>query len=149
MVTGANAGLGFAVPVDVVNVIVPRLIAGKPTTAVLGVRTDFERMMLEPSLGYRSGAIVTEVIDGYGARAAGLRPFKIAGDRSILEYGDVIVAVDGQPVRSFSELPRVLAGRNSGELVEVTAIRGLPRDPDEVTLKIQLRTLDEPIGTGM
>jgi len=147
--SGANAGLGFAVPVDLVNVIVPRLIAGKPTTAVLGVRTDFERMALEPRLGHRSGAIVTEVIDGYGAHAAGLRPFKIANDRSIRQYGDVIVAVDGQPVRSFSELPRVLAGRNSGEHVEVTAIRGLPSEPQEVTLKIQLRTLDEPIGSGM
>ena len=112
-------------------------------------RTDFERMTLEPSLGYRSGAIVTEVIDGYGARAAGLRPFHIAGDRSIREYGDVIVAVDGQPVRSFSELPRVLAGRNSGEFVEVTAIRGLPTSAEQVTLRIQLRTLDEPIGSGM
>jgi S1-C subfamily serine protease len=147
--SGANAGLGFAVPVDLVNLIVPRLIAGKPTTAVLGVRTDFERMTLEPSLGYRSGAIVTEVIEDYGARAAGLRPFKIANDRSITEYGDVIVAVDGQPVRSFSELPKVLAGRNSGEFVEVTAIRGLPRAPEQVTIKIQLRTLDEPIGSGM
>ena len=61
----------------------------------------------------------------------------------------MIVAVDGQPVRSFSELPKVLAGRNSGEFVEVTAIRGLPRAPERVTIKIQLRTLDEPIGSGM
>jgi S1-C subfamily serine protease len=146
---GANTGLGFAVPVDVVNLIVPRLIAGKPTTALLGVRTDFERMTLEPSLGFRSGAIVTEVVDGYGARAAGLRPFKIAEDHSIREYGDVIVAIDGQPVRSFSELPRVLSSRNSGDVVKVTAIRGLPENPVQITLHIELRTEDEPIGAGM
>lgn len=146
---GANTGLGFAVPVDVVNLIVPRLISGKPTTALLGVRTDFERMTLEPSLGFRSGAIVTEVVDGYGARAAGLRPFKIAQDHSIREYGDVIVAIDGQPVRSFSELPRVLSSRNSGDVVKVTAIRGLPENPVQITLHIELRTEDEPIGAGM
>lgn len=147
--SGANTGLGFAVPVDVVNLIVPRLIAGKPTTALLGVRTEFERMTLEPSIGYRSGAIVTEVVNGYGARAAGLRPFKIADDRSIREYGDVIVAIDGQPVRSFSELPLVLSSRNSGDVVKVTAIRGLPENPQRITLDIELRTEDEKIGSGM
>lgn len=147
--SGANAGLGFAVPVDVVNLIVPRLIADKPTTALLGVRTDFERLNLDPSLGYRSGAIVTEVVEGYGARAAGLRPFKIRNDRHIEEYGDVIVAIDGQPVRSYSELPLVLSSRNSGDVVRVTAIRGLPDNPRTVTLDIEMRTQDEPINSGM
>jgi len=147
--SGANTGLGFAVPVDVVNLIVPRLIAGKPTTALLGVQTEYERMTLEPSLGYRSGAIVTQVVEGYGARAAGLRPFKIANDRSIREYGDVIVAIDGQPVRSFSELPLVLSSRNSGDMVKVTAIRGLPDNPRPITLNIELRTKDEKLGTDM
>lgn len=147
--SGANAGLGFAVPVDVVNLVVPRLIADKPTTALLGVRTDFERLNLDPKLGYRSGAIVTEVVEGYGARAAGLRPFKIRNDRRIVEYGDVIVAIDGQPVRSYSELPLVLSSRNSGDMVRVTAIRGLPDDPRTVTLDIEMRTQDEPIDAGM
>ena len=147
--SGANAGLGFAVPVDVVNLVVPRLIANKPTTALLGVRTDFERLNLDQSLGYRSGAIVTEVVDGYGARAAGLRPFKIGDDRRIEEYGDVIVAIDGQRVRSYSELPLVLSSRNSGDVVRVTAIRGLPDNPRTVTLDIEMRTQDEPIDAGM
>lgn len=147
--SGANTGLGFAVPVDVVNLIVPRLIANKPTTALLGVSTDYERLTLDPSLGYRSGAIVTSVVEGLGARAAGLRPFKIRSDRLIEEYGDVIVAIDGQPVRSFSELPLVLSSRNSGDVVTVTAIRGLPDNPKTVTLQIEMRTQDEPIGSGM
>lgn len=147
--SGANAGLGFAVPVDVVNIVVPRLIANKPTTALLGVRTDFERLNLDQSLGYRSGAIVTEVVDGYGARAAGLRPFKIGTDRRIEEYGDVIVAIDGQRVRSYSELPLALSSRNSGDVVRVTAIRGLPDNPRTVTLDIEMRTQDEPIDAGM
>lgn len=147
--SGANAGLGFAVPVDVVNIVVPRLIANKPTTALLGVRTDFERLNLDQSLGYRSGAIVTEVVDGYGARAAGLRPFKVGADRRIEEYGDVIVAIDGQRVRSYSELPLALSSRNSGDVVRVTAIRGLPDNPRTVTLDIEMRTQDEPIDAGM
>lgn len=147
--SGANAGLGFAVPADVVNLIVPRLIANKPTTAKLGVLTSYDSMILDPNLGYRSGAIVTEVVKGYGALAAGLRPFKILQDGTIDQYGDVIVAVDGQVVRSFSELPRVLSSRNSGDMVEVTALRGLPDNPTTITLNIEMRTEDQPIGTGM
>ena len=147
--SGANAGLGFAVPVDVVNLIVPRLIAKKPTTALLGVWTEYERLNLDPSLGYGSGAIVTEVIPGLGARAAGLRPFKIDDNRRITEYGDVIVAIDGQPVRSYSELPLVLSSHNSGDVVRVTAIRGLPDAPRTVTLDIELRTQDETLDAGM
>ena len=127
----------------------PRLIANKPTTAKLGVLTSFDSLILDPSLGYRSGAIVTEVVKGYGARAAGLRPFKIRQDGSIEEYGDLIVAVDGQVVRSFGELPRVLSSRNSGDMVEVTALRGLPDNPATITLNIEMRTEDEPIGKGM
>ena len=147
--SGANAGLGFAVPVDLVNVIVPRLLAKKPTTALLGVRTNYERLSLDPKLGYTSGAIVTEVVDGYGARAAGLQPFEVQANGRIRKYGDVIVAIDGQPVRAFSELPRVLSSRTSGEVVKVTVIRGLPDAPHEVTLDVELRTEDEPIDAGM
>ena len=89
------------------------------------------------------------MVKGYGALAAGLRPFKILQDGTIDQYGDVIVAVDGQVVRSFSELPRVLSSRNSGDMVEVTALRGLPDNPTTITLNIEMRTEDQPIGTGM
>ena len=48
--SGANAGLGFAVPVDTVNEIVPRLLGNKSTTAVLGVRSDgYESLRLDPA----------------------------------------------------------------------------------------------------
>jgi S1-C subfamily serine protease len=147
--SGANAGLGFAVPVDVVNLIVPRLIANKPTTAILGVTSEYERFNLDPKLGFRSGVIVTEVIDDYGAKAAGLQPFIIGNDRSITKYGDVIVAIDNQQVRSFSELPRLLANRNSGDMVTITAIRGLPDNPTKVTLQIEMRTQGDPMHSGM
>lgn len=146
--SGANAGIGFAVPVDMVNVIVPRLLAKKPTTALLGVRTNYERMSLQPELGYPSGAIVTEVVEGYGAHAAGLQPFVIATDGRIQRYGDVIVAIDTRPVRGFSEMPRILSGRKPGDVVEVTAIRGLPDTPEAITLQIQLCAEGESLATG-
>ena len=147
--SGANAGLGFAVPVDTVNEIVPRLLADKPTTAVLGVRTNFERLSLDPQLGYRSGAIVTDIVDGYGAAAAGLKPFRVSANGTIREYGDVIVEIDGQPVRAFSELPRVLSSRKPGDSVKVKAIRGLPDAPEAVVLDVQLAAMGEGVDLGM
>lgn len=150
--SGANAGLGFAVPVDLVNEIVPRLIAGKPVRALLGVKTDYEFLSLPDTMPYPSGAIFTDVIEGYGARDAGLQPFQVRRDGVIQRYGDVIVAIDDRPVRTWSELPRVLAGRLSGDKVVVRAIRGLPDNPREVELEVELRTdgkPDEPDRGGM
>jgi S1-C subfamily serine protease len=152
--SGANAGIGFAMPVDTVNVIVPRLLGGRETTAILGVRTNYESYRLDPELGYTSGAIVTEVDPQYGAAAAGLRPFQIrqgtsSGRPVIEQYGDVIVAIDDKPVRSFSELPRVLASRKPGDVVSVLAIRGLPDAPTQVRLDVQLSALGEGMPSGM
>jgi len=149
---GANAGIGFAVPVDTVNAIVPRLLGGRSTQVVLGVRSDYDSFRLDPELGYVSGAIVTSVIDGYGAATAGLQPFRIQesprGD-VIERYGDVVVAVDGKPVRAFSELPRVLKGHKPGDVVRLTVIRGLPNAGTKVDLDITLAAEGEGAASGM
>ncbi len=150
--SGASAGIGFAVPVDTVNDIVPRLLAGRPTTAILGVRTDYESYTLDPDSGYASGAIVTEVVEGYGAAKAGLRPFRIRATQRgevIEQYGDVIVAVEGKPVRGFRELPQVLGSRKPGEKVKVTVVRGLPEAPAPIDLEITLAAQGEGLPSGM
>ncbi len=139
--SGTNSGIGFAVPVDTVNEIVPRLLQDRPTTAVLGVRTEWDNLRLDPETGYTSGAIVTEVVEGLGAAAAGIRPFVVRDGRRggvIERYGDVIVKIDDRQVRSFSELPRVLASRKPGDEIAVTLIRGLPDAPREERIRIRL-----------
>lgn len=151
--SGASAGIGFAVPVDTVNVIVPRLLGGKSTTAILGVKGVYEypSYRLDPDLGYTSGAIVTGVQEGYGAAAAGLRPFVITKTRRgevIEQYGDVIVAIDDKPVRSYDELPRALSGRKPGDVVRVTVVRGLPERSEAVELKVQLAAQGEGVQSG-
>ncbi len=151
--SGANAGLGFAVPVDTVNEIVPRLLGRKSTQALLGVqRGEYGSYRLNADLGlpYASGAIAQAVADGFGAADAGLRPFRIretARGPQIEQYGDVIVAIDGAPVRAFHELDPVLSGRKPGDVIEVLAVRGLPDAPATVTLRIELRARDE-VGPG-
>ncbi|MCR9245764.1 MAG: trypsin-like peptidase domain-containing protein [bacterium] len=145
--SGTNAGIGFAVPVDKVNEVVPQLLGNQPDTAVLGVRTEYDNLRLDPSTGYSSGAIITDVVEGYGAEAAGIRPFRVRETRSgsvIESYGDVIVALDDQPVRSFSELPRTLKKRKPGDKVRVRLIRGLPDDPQEIEVVVKLSRLGKP-----
>jgi S1-C subfamily serine protease len=79
------------------------------------------------------GVLVMDVIPGTGAEAAGLRP--TVRDRSgQVQLGDVIVAVDGQPVRSQSELRLRLEQRREGDQVEVT----VERDGRQRTLKVRL-----------
>ncbi len=143
--SGANAGLGFAVPVDTVNEIVPRLLGRKSTKALLGVqRGEYGSYRLKADLGlpYSSGAIAQAVAQGFGAADAGLRPFRIretAGGPQIEQHGDVIVAIDGAPVRAFHELGPVLSGRKPGDVIEVLVVRGLPDEPETVALSIELR----------
>ncbi|MEC9047498.1 MAG: trypsin-like peptidase domain-containing protein [Planctomycetota bacterium] len=147
--SGANAGLGFAVPVDTVNEIVPRLLGKQSTRAVLGLtRGEYGSYRLGAELGlpYASGAIAQTVAAGYGAARAGMRPFAIRETRTgpdIERYGDVIVAIDGTPVRAFHEFDGVLSGRKPGDVVKVTAVRGLPDAPELVELEVELRAQGE------
>lgn len=147
--SGANAGLGFAVPVDTVNEIVPRLLGRKSTRAVLGLtRGEYGSYRLGADLGlpYMSGAIAQAVAAGYGAADAGMKPFVIregARGARVEKYGDVIVAVDGAPVRAFHEFDAVLSGRKPGDVVTVTAVRGLPDAPTVVEFSVELRAQGE------
>jgi len=132
--SGASAGIGFAVPVDIVNRIVPQLIAGgrivRPT---LGIETDdrYSRAASE-RLGTR-GLLVLGVTRGSGAAAAGLRPTAIDAFGNLV-YGDLIEAVDGEPVRSRLDLLDALESRKAGEVVELTVWRERQRIPLKVTL---------------
>ncbi len=130
--SGASAGIGFAVPVDVVAEVVPQLIAhGKVARPRLGVLLAEDA--LARSLGL-SGVLIMEVEEGSGAQAAGLRGTREAPDGSVI-LGDVIVAVDGRSIRSLADLQRLLAQRKVGQEVEVTILRGDTRM--KVTVRLQ------------
>ena len=132
--SGASVGIGFAVPVDTVNEIVPQLIAGAQDAdeqyakrPVLGVSNDSDARSCPVQVGaYRYGAIFTGVRSGFGAAVAGLRPFAFDGGTEPRSWGDVIVAIDDVRVRSYDELPRALQGKQAGQTVTVKVVRGLP-----------------------
>ena len=121
--SGAYAGVGFAVPVDTVNRVVPQLISkGSYARPVLGIQIDQAlNEMLEKQLGV-AGVAVAGVVPGSGAAAAGLRPAKIDSRGGIVP-GDVILALDGDKVDTAAELLARLDEKKVGDTVKLTLWR--------------------------
>ncbi len=118
--SGGYAGVGFAIPVDTVNWVVPELIAyGKVQRPTLGL--EFASDMISQRIGIE-GALVIEVEPGSGAERAGVKAtYRDRRGRVVL--GDVVVAIDGADIRSKGEVPLALEGHHEGDEVEVTVDR--------------------------
>jgi S1-C subfamily serine protease len=111
---GQNAGIGFAIPVDTVNFIIPRLVAGeKVLKPLLGVRLAPDDMELNRRFG---GVVITGVEPDTPAAEAG---FQGMGDSPAGEPIDVIVAVDGRPVRTARQLQDAIRRHEVGEEIEI------------------------------
>ncbi len=125
--SGASAGVGFAVPVNTVNRVVPQIIdTGEYTPPRLGIRMDGRGYLSRFVLGrLRTGGVLVVGIDGgTGAAAAGLRGTEVSRNgRQVTQVGDIIQAVDGEPIRSQGELRAVLDRYSPGEDVTVTILR--------------------------
>ncbi|MEO8601775.1 MAG: trypsin-like peptidase domain-containing protein [bacterium] len=119
--SGAYAGIGFAIPVDTVQWVVPDLIEhGKVMRPSLGVQVA--SVQVARQLGI-TGALILDLVPEGGAARAGLQPTR-RDERGRLVLGDVIVAIDGQPVRSSADLVLSLEQRDAGESVTVSVTRG-------------------------
>lgn len=132
--SGASAGIGFAIPVDTVNRIVPELIrSGRITRPGLGVSIADEQ--IAERLGV-NGVLVVDVARGSGAAKAGLRPTRRNRDGRIA-LGDVITAVDGKKVESPNELFLMLEKYRVGEVVNLT----LQRDGKPTQVRVALEAI--------
>jgi S1-C subfamily serine protease len=136
--SGASAGVGFAVPVDTVNRVVPQLIArGKYSRPALGIEVDEDvNRVLTERLG-QEGVAVLRVRPGSAAAAAGLEGIRTLSDGTITP-GDVILAVDGRSVDSVARLLSRLDDYAVGETVRLRVMRG-NRDR-EVAVRLQAET---------
>lgn len=98
--TGASVGVGFAIPADVLNRVVPVLIAQEKLNPL---EVGFQALdsPLAETLGLPQGVTVAEVVPGSLAERVGLRPWRFdtsgAGLRVVAE-GDTIVAFEGRPI---------------------------------------------------
>ncbi|HET9203185.1 MAG TPA: trypsin-like peptidase domain-containing protein [Acidimicrobiia bacterium] len=114
--SGANDGVGFAVPIDIAHDIAERVVAGEEIqSAYLGV-----------SLGVvetgQAGALVEEVTPGTGAAEAGLQP------------GDLVVSIDGVPVQSGGDLAAQIQTHQPGDSVDLEVVRDGAPSTISVTL---------------
>jgi S1-C subfamily serine protease len=129
--SGAYAGIGFAVPVDTINRVVPRIIAfgdyQRPTIGITS-RDEINRQLL----GDGEGVLVINVVPGSPAARAGLRATRDVNGRVAL--GDIIEAVDGRAVENFSMLQNVLDTHEFGDRITLTIRRGEQRVEVPITL---------------
>ncbi len=123
--SGANDGVGFAVPADIAVDYAEAIISGDPIeTALLGVTGD------NVDTEGQAGAVITQVNPGTGAAEAGLQP------------EDVIVGFDGVPINGIQDLQAQVRAHQPGETVEMIVLR----NGDEIRLTVTLGTLTEDIS---
>lgn len=121
--SGANSGIGFAVPVDTVNRVAPALIAdGRYLRPALGVEVDARMNAVAARDNGIDGVFVLGVAPGSGAARAGLRPARMTPDGRFAP-GDVIIALDGGALPDVPALSAALEGRRIGEEVSLTVLR--------------------------
>ncbi|MDB5729677.1 MAG: protease Do [Noviherbaspirillum sp.] len=117
--TGGFMGLSFAIPIDIAMDVVKQLrTTGKVTRGRIGVRAQELTIELASSFGLKepNGALIASVEKGSPADKASLMP------------GDVILAFDGKPVQSSSDLARLVANTKPGSTVAVEVWRkGAPK----------------------
>jgi S1-C subfamily serine protease len=119
--SGSSAGIGFAVPVDTVNRIVPQLISrGAPVRVDLGF--DPLPEAYAANLDVPKGIIVGRVRRGGPADKAGLRGLTRQGRGYVL--GDVIVAANGKPVPDLDRLLDLCEAEAPGTAVRLEVVRG-------------------------
>jgi 2-alkenal reductase len=148
--SGNAEGVGFAIPINAAKRSMAQLIAtGRVVYAYLGVTTETLTPTLARHLGYEAtrGAIVSAIRGESPADRAGIQ----GGDGRetfngvrVTRGGDVIVAIDGKPVRSADDVVREISERLPGQTVAVTIVR----DSDRRLVRVRLGTRPTAPGSN-
>jgi putative serine protease PepD len=104
--TDGNVGIGFAIPIDLAAKSATAIVQGKT------VQTGYLGVTMAPATGGQDGALVQEIASGSPAERAGLR------------VGDLVVAIDGKAVVSYSELGARIRAHKPGDKVTLKVVRG-------------------------
>lgn len=132
--SGAFAGIGFAVPVDIIKRVVPQLIQfGKVIHPGLGIS------LIPDSIATRwgvKGVVIAKVQPGTTAAQAGLKGLE-ESQAGRIRLGDVITAIDGEAVRTYDDLARILDRHNVGDRITVK----VRRNGKERTLPVKLQAV--------
>lgn len=131
--TGANTGVGFAIPVNTIKRVVPQLIEhGRVIRPVIGIASVYETSQ---------GLVIIELVPGGPAERAGLRGFRVIRKRErrgpfVYEraqvdrsYADIIIGADGKRVTTGDELLDIVESKKPGDRLIVRVLReGRPID---------------------
>ncbi|MGE7139317.1 Do family serine endopeptidase [Luteibacter sp. NPDC031894] len=132
--SGGNVGIGFAIPTDLATGVMKQLLAyGKVRRGNLGVEVQDITPRIAKALGLKdtNGAVVTRINEDSPAEGAGLQP------------GDVLIAVNGKPVRAAQDLRNAEGLLPLGAKVKLTVRRdGAARDVEATVAAEKLATLD-------
>jgi S1-C subfamily serine protease len=122
--SGASAGVGFAVPVNIAKRVVPQLVrSGEVRRPKLGISSrDVEVLKNQIELPVSEGVVVWQVAPGGAAANAGLRGLTQTENGDV-EIGDIIVGIDGEKVASNDDLYRILDKHQVGDVVQVQIVR--------------------------
>lgn len=130
--TGSYSGYGFAIPTAIMNKVVSDLKQyGNVQRALIGIQGSDVNNYIDNQkeqgktvdLGTMEGIYVAKIIDEGSAEAAGMKD------------GDVITAIDGQPVKKMAELQEFLAKKRPGDKVTITYLRNKHKGTTTLTLK--------------
>jgi S1-C subfamily serine protease len=131
--SGSSAGIGFAVPVAAIARVVPQIIrGGKPDRIGIGIGID-PSQSLERQYGIR-GVLVMDVAEGGPAAKAGIKG--ATRTRRGIAFSDVIVAIDGEPVKSYDDFYNIIDRHEPGQKVKVTVQRADERLDLDVELML-------------
>src|SRR5438067_1963992 len=142
--SGASAGVGFAIPVNIAKRIVPELVRnGSIQRPKLGVTTrDVESLSGQVRLPVSYGTMIWQVQPGGPAANAGLRGLVQTEDGDVV-MGDIIVALDGEKIGNSDDLYRTLDKHHVGDTVNVDVMR------NGRSMKVSVRLSDVPQRRGM
>jgi S1-C subfamily serine protease len=134
--SGASAGIGFAIPVDIVNRVVPELIRhGRLTRPILGVKVWPDNVTRQLGL---EGVLLREVPETSAAGKAGLRGTIVTRDGRIRQLGDLVLRIDDRPTPGQNALLDALEQYKVGDDVRVT----FRRDDQEQQATIRLQAME-------
>jgi S1-C subfamily serine protease len=142
--SGGSVGIGFAVPVDTAKRVINDILQyGRVRKPKLGINPyqltpNVARVL---SLPVKEGLLIVGLVPGGPAAKAGVRgptdEIQLSNGGSFPIGGDIIVGIDGQPIKSQDDLDRVINSKNIGDQVQVEVIRGSRK----MTLTVELAEL--------
>ncbi|MEZ5126776.1 MAG: trypsin-like peptidase domain-containing protein [Thermoleophilia bacterium] len=141
--SGSFSGLGFAIPVNIAKVVLDQILeTGSAKHAYLGIQGQ----TIDPAIAQildlpvSEGVLVEQVQSGTAAAVAGIKGgtrTEVIQGATFIVGGDIITAIDGDPVTSMEGLAATIAGKQPGDSITLTIVRD--GDKQEVPVTLQER----------